>query len=136
MPHSNLLETAFPALVGDGGLPIEAANDALGVNRRATPPEMMSEGERLTRAREATIAALPRWLRFRWLLRRIRAGRFDYRYRATLIALEDAHKPMSRIILDRDEATVALILRTTPGLTKDEATVAALLTAVRMGRRG
>jgi hypothetical protein len=68
--------------------------------------------------------------------RRIRAGKHDARLRSILIALEDVKKPMALIVADRDEATVALILRTTPGLTKDQATVAALLTAIRMGRRG
>lgn len=133
MPQSKILGTAFPMPIADLDRP---ANDPDGAVRRPTPPEQMSEGERLTRAREARIAALPRWARFRWLLRRIRAGRFDYRLRPLLFALEDVRKPMSLIVAERDEATVAFILKTTPGISKDEATVAGLLTAIRMGRRG
>jgi hypothetical protein len=99
----------------------------------ATPASNMSEGERLTRAREAWIAAHKPT---RWLARRIRAGRCDKRLRAVLLALEDLARPMSLIVAERDEATVALIMRTTPGLAHDDATAAALMTAVRMGRRG
>lgn len=96
-------------------------------------PEM-SEGEILTRAREAYIAThrrLPRIMR-RW----IRAGWLDRRVRATITALRDVKRPMALIVAERDEATVALVMRTSPHLPQTEEVAAALLTAVRMGRRG
>jgi hypothetical protein len=98
----------------------------------------MSEGEILTRAREAWIAERHP---AKWLARRVRAGRHDGWLRPILTALRDMRRPMALIVAERDEATCALILRTTPGLMglpeKERAEVAAaLMTAVRMGRRG
>lgn len=98
----------------------------------------MSEGEILTRAREAYIGAFRPW---RWMRRRIRAGYCDKRLRAIVAALHDLHRPMAAIVAERDEATCALIMRTTPGIAElppesREAVAAALATAVRMGRRG
>lgn len=98
----------------------------------------MSEGEILTRAREAYIGThwTPRWLR-----RAIRAGWCDRRLRAIVAALRDLHRPMHLIVAERDEATCALVMRTTPGvmaLGGDERAVVAdaVMTAVRIGRRG
>lgn len=101
-------------------------------------PCEMSEGEILTRAREAYIGT---WRPWRWMRRRIRAGYCDKRLRAIVAALSDLHRPMAAIVADRDEATCALIMRATPGIAQlpPEARVAvaaALATAVRMGRRG
>jgi hypothetical protein len=101
-------------------------------------PTEMSEGEMLTRAREAYIGTHRPW---RWLTRRIRAGKADGRLSAILTALRDVRRPMALIVAERDEATCALILRTTPGLMglPDQSrheVAAALMTAVRMGRRG
>lgn len=95
----------------------------------------MSEGEILTRAREAWIATHRPW---RWLARRIRSGRHDGRLRDIRTALRDTARPMALIVAERDEATCALILRTTPGVTAEnrEVVAAAILTGVRMGRRG
>jgi hypothetical protein len=93
----------------------------------------MSEAELLTRAREAYVATHrpPRWL-----TRFVRAGYFDWGLRVTMTALRDLARPVSLIVADRDEATVAQIMRMTPGLPQDRAIAAALLTAVRLGRRG
>jgi hypothetical protein len=101
-------------------------------------PAPMSEGEILTRAREAWIASHKPG---RWLARRIRLGFCDKRLRAIVTALRDVPRPMSLIVADRDEATCALIMRTTPGIDAmgddDRRNVAAaIMTAVRMGRRG
>jgi hypothetical protein len=103
--------------------------------RKAFPPAAteMSEGEALARAREAYCDVRKPW---RWLARRIRAGKCDKRLRAIVHALRQAHLPMQLIEAERDEATVALILRTTPGLEVNDAVVAAIVTGVRMGRRG
>lgn len=103
-----------------------------------TPLDEMSDGEALTRAREAYIAQRRP---FRWMARRIRAGLHDKRLRAIVIALRDTARPMTAIIAERDEATCALIMRATPGLEgltleQKVAVAAALMTAVRVGRRG
>lgn len=103
----------------------------------ATPAEM-SEGEMLTRAREAYIGTHRPGRR---LARAIRAGKADNRLAAILTALRDMRRPMALIVAERDEATCALILRTTPGLMglpeRERGEVAAaLMTAIRMGRRG
>ena len=101
-------------------------------------PAEMSEGEILTRAREAWIGTHRPG---RWLARRVRAGQCDGRLGAIITALRDMARPMSLIVADRDEATCALIMRTTPGIMalpeKERRYVAAAIaTAVRMGRRG
>lgn len=103
--------------------------------RSAFPPTAleMSEGEALARAREAYIDAHKSW---RWIARRIRRGCCDARLRAIVTALRRVHLPVALIEAQRDEAAVALILRASPGIERNEATAAALLTAVRMGRRG
>lgn len=94
---------------------------------------VMSDAELRTRAREAYLATRkpPRWI-----ARRVRAGLCDWRLRAILAALHDLAKPVSLIVAERDEATVAMIMRASPGIAQDEATAAAILTAVRVGRRG
>lgn len=94
----------------------------------------MSDCELLSRAREAYLAN-NRWLP-RWLVRRIRAGLCDWRIRGIVAALRDLAKPHSVIVADRDESTVALIMRTTPNLPRTDSVAAALLTAIRVGRRG
>jgi hypothetical protein len=99
----------------------------------ATPVRLMREGERLVRAREAWIAANRPW---RWLARRIRAGKHDAKLRPILMALEDTPRPIELIVADRDEATVAFLLKQTPNLPRTPEVAAALFTAVRMGRRG
>jgi hypothetical protein len=101
--------------------------------RRAIPMPEMDEGELRTRAREAYCDTHkpPRWL-----ARRVRAGKHDRLLRVVMHALRDLNRPVQAIVAERDEGTVALILSTAPGIPRDEATAAALLTAVRMGRRG
>ena len=101
-------------------------------------PVVMSEGEMLTRAREAFITATNCW---RWRARKMRAGKLDHLLGPVMTALHDLDRPMSLIVSDRDEATAALLLKTSPGLSEldgeaREAVAGALLSAVRMGRRG
>jgi hypothetical protein len=119
---------------------MNAETDITETLRQAFPahPGDMSEGEMLTRAREAYVAT---HRPSRWIVRRIRAGYCDKRLRAIMAALRDLHRPMALIVAERDEATCALILRTTPGLQglpveAQRAVADALATAVRMGRRG
>lgn len=98
----------------------------------------MPEEEILTRAREAYIAANNP---SRFTARRIRAGRADNRLSTILTALRDLQRPMAAIVSERDEATVALILRATPGLdalSQDvrRSVAEAIFTGVRLGRQG
>lgn len=99
----------------------------------------MGDDEVLKRAREAWISN-HRWAP-RWVIRRVRAGWVDGRLRVIVSALQDTVRPMTLIVAERDSATAALVLRTSPGLgalarEQREAVAGALHTAIRMGRKG
>lgn len=103
------------------------------------PLPELSDDDVLIRAREAFIANhrfLPRFVR-----RGVRAGWYDSFMKSTIAALRDVKRPLHFVIADRDEATCALIMHHTPGLAglaldEQRAVSAALMTAIRMGRRG
>jgi hypothetical protein len=93
----------------------------------------MSEAEIIIRAREAWIAA------FRagpWRARRARAGRYDHQLASVILALRGTARPLSLILADRDEATAAIALRVTHGVTDEnqEVVASAVLTALRVER--
>jgi hypothetical protein len=91
----------------------------------------MSEAEILIRAREAWIDAHRAG---RWRAHRARAGRYDHRLTSAILALRGTARPMSLILADRAEATVAIALRVTPGVTDENRRVVAdaVLAALRM----
>jgi hypothetical protein len=93
----------------------------------------MSEAEIMIRAREAWIEAHRAGP---WRARRARAGRYDHRLTSAILALRGTARPMSMVLADRDEATTAIALRVTAGVTieNEEVVANAVLAALRVER--